>query len=166
MRITDKHVLFWGGVFSNFEPAPFYGFKTSEQYFMYCKALFFQDKESAEAILAAETPKEAKALGRKVKNFDADKWSGISVVVMRVALRYKFENNPHLMDELLKYPNKKFVEASPRDLIWGSGLAEDHPDADDESKWPGKNLLGKCLDQVRDEFIIKKKNGEKLGVFS
>lgn len=37
---------------------------------MYLKALHFGDVETAEKILLAETPKEAKNLGREVRNFD------------------------------------------------------------------------------------------------
>jgi ribA/ribD-fused uncharacterized protein len=40
-------------------------FKTTEQYMMYRKAILFHDQGTAEKILAAETPGEAKALGRQ-----------------------------------------------------------------------------------------------------
>lgn len=41
---------------------------------MYRKALLFGDAEVAERIMLAITPKEHKALGRKVKNFDGTVW--------------------------------------------------------------------------------------------
>jgi predicted NAD-dependent protein-ADP-ribosyltransferase YbiA (DUF1768 family) len=40
-------------------------FPTSEHYMMYRKALLFGDKAVAEKILVAETPGEAKTLGRQ-----------------------------------------------------------------------------------------------------
>jgi ribA/ribD-fused uncharacterized protein len=40
-------------------------FPTSEHYMMYRKALLFGDQVVAEKILAAETPGEAKTLGRQ-----------------------------------------------------------------------------------------------------
>lgn len=95
MRTTNKYILFWNGVFSNFypydtktvktedvEPLNFelegIKWKTSEQYFMYKKAIFFGDFETAELIKKAIRPEEAKKLGRKVKNFDDKKWSEVS----------------------------------------------------------------------------------------
>lgn len=157
MKVTDKHVLFWGGIFSNFESSPFkttqYTFLTNEHYFMYCKARFFDDMETASAILTVEHPRDAKALGRQVKNFDADKWKRVCKTFMKAGLRLKFGQHPELLKELLKYPNHSFVEASPRDFIWGIGMAEDHPDADNELTWKGSNWLGQCLDEVRDEFL-------------
>jgi hypothetical protein len=41
---------------------------------MYKKAMFFGDEKSAAMILQAKSPSTAKSLGRKVKNFDAEKW--------------------------------------------------------------------------------------------
>ena len=43
---------------------------------------------------------------------------------------------------------RNFVEASPYDKIWGIGLGENDPDAQDPQKWKGDNLLGKVLDEV------------------
>jgi ribA/ribD-fused uncharacterized protein len=40
-------------------------FKTTEHYMMYRKAILFGDQGTANKILAAETPAEAKALGRE-----------------------------------------------------------------------------------------------------
>jgi predicted NAD-dependent protein-ADP-ribosyltransferase YbiA (DUF1768 family) len=48
-----------------------------------------------------------------------------------------------------EFKGKGFVEASPVDGIWGIKLAENNPDADDETKWKGQNLLGKALDETR-----------------
>lgn len=157
MRVTDKHVFFWGGIFSNFEPSPFeedgITFLTNEHYFMYHKAIFFKDYASAKDILTVTHPKAAKIIGRRVKNFDADKWMVVCKDFMKQGLRLKFGNHPKLLKELLKYPNHSFVEASPRDSLWGIGMDEDDPDVDNESAWKGANWLGQCLDEVRDEFL-------------
>jgi len=44
------------------------------------------------------------------------------------------------------------AEASPHDAIWGIGLSADDPRAQDVENWPGLNLLGKALVQVRNEL--------------
>lgn len=156
MRVTKDYVLFWGGVFSNFERSAFIWdggmFPTNEHFFMYRKAIFFEDYDTAKKILQTVHPKDAKKLGREVKNFDANKWKEVCTIHMKAGLVMKFGQNPDLLEELLKYPTQKFVECSPYDKIWGIGMPE-CDDALDESKWQGENLLGKCLTEVRDEFL-------------
>ena len=50
------------------------------------------------------------------------------------------------------YP-KLLVEASPRDRLWGIGLGASNPKAQNPAEWRGKNLLGKCLTEVRDKLM-------------
>lgn len=77
MVVTDKYVFFWGGVFSNWYPAKFvvdgWQFSNAEQYFMFEKAVYFDDVETASLILEESDPKKAKILGRGVKHFDEKK---------------------------------------------------------------------------------------------
>lgn len=44
------------------------------------------------------------------------------------------------------------AEASPRDRIWGIGLAEDDPQASSPRTWRGLNLLGFALMEARDQL--------------
>jgi ribA/ribD-fused uncharacterized protein len=162
MRVTDKHVLFWGEEFSNFYPAPIhyeedgveYFFPTSEHMFMWQKARHFRDEFSASAILNVEHPRDAKKIGRKVSNFDNDEWAKVRYEKMLRAVTLKFTQNEDLKEFILskEFEGKHFVEASPFDEIWGIGYDENHVFADDETKWKGLNLLGKCLDEVRDNI--------------
>lgn len=96
--------------------------------FMSLKPLHFGDIETAERILLAETPKEAKTLGREVRNFDEKSWNEVKIQKMYLALEGKFSQNKDLMDKL-KDPalnGKFFVEASPFDRVWGIGYDQDH----------------------------------------
>jgi ribA/ribD-fused uncharacterized protein len=68
------------------------------------------------------------------------------------ALRAKFSQNQALKDYLLATGDAILVEAAPRDRLWGIGMGENNPDVADQKKWKGRNLLGKALMQVRDEF--------------
>lgn len=154
MKITDKYVLFWSGIFSNFAKTEYVShdgitFCCSEQEFMYRKAIHFNDIPVAEKILIATDPKEIKALGREVKNFCSDEWSRVSRDYMFRACLSKFSTVPKARKAILSYPGLHFVEASPYDRIWGIGLGETDPLAWDASSWRGTNWLGQVLDEVR-----------------
>ena len=70
---------------------------------MHKKALMFNDLESAEKILNSKNPKEMKALGRKVKNFDNSVWDKKKFDVITNANYLKFTRNPSFKEELMRY---------------------------------------------------------------
>lgn len=162
MKITDTHIYFWGSYLSNFYPCEikmliperdnFYTFSSSEQLFMYFKATKFEDKEIMERILNSSTPKEAKKLGRKIKEFDENIWNKSKEDLMFIVLLRKFMQNEVIQKKLIDTGNKILVEASPYDKIWGVGLSEDDPLILDEKNWLGENLLGKTLIEIRRYF--------------
>ena len=158
LKIYDKHVAFWGSVFSNFYPCHFqegdWHWISSEQCFMAKKAEYFKDTEILEEILKAETPEKAKKLGRKVKNFDAEKWNKVCFDKMYDAVYAKFSQNSDLKELLLSsdFEDKSFVEGSPFDGIWGVKMDWRNPDIDNEENWQGQNLLGKVLNKVREDL--------------
>lgn len=160
MRETDKMVLFWGGVYSQWYLAPFFDedgnhFNCNEQYMMVKKAMFFNDHEAAKRIYAEPDPKEQKALGRLVgtfpgaQAFDATAWAGRARPVVRRANLFKFTQNPQSKATLLASGDKIIVEASPHDKIWGIGLGVDDPRAEDQAQWQGTNWLGEAIMDVR-----------------
>jgi ribA/ribD-fused uncharacterized protein len=128
-------------------------FNCAEQYMMHGKALLFGDATVAAEILAADHPREHKALGRKVKPFDDAKWRANREQIVLAGNRAKFTQNAELRELLLATKGTTLVEASPFDRIWGIGLAATNPLAQDPSKWRGQNLLGKILTQLRDELL-------------
>src|SRR4051812_23409218 len=86
---SPKYLLFWGhhpskdgsitkACFSQWWPAPFeedgIRYLTAEHYMMAAKARLFDDQETLAQILAANHPQQAKKLGRKVRNFDEERW--------------------------------------------------------------------------------------------
>lgn len=50
------------------------------------------------------------------------------------------------------------IPASPYDRIWGAGLSASDPRIHDKANWPGKNKLGKVLEQVRSELLQFRSN--------
>lgn len=155
-RETDTHLYFLRGVLSNFEKCyiKYKGhlFATTEQAFMWEKAVFFNDQESANKIIKEENPAKAKKLGREVKNFDDSKWSKVCYEIMYKINYEKYFQNTRLKNILLNTGDKVLVEANPRDRRWAIGLPAEDDRVLDESQWQGENLLGKVLMQVRDEL--------------
>lgn len=160
-----KFIYFWGHTNKRNEPAgkfcfsqwfesPFsvdgITYKTAEHWMMAHKALLFGDKMMFEKIIACNKPGEAKALGRKVRNYDDDIWNARKFDIVKLGNIHKFNQHPILADYLLKTNDRILVEASPTDAIWGIGLSQDSEDIDNIYAWRGQNLLGFVLMEVRD----------------
>jgi ribA/ribD-fused uncharacterized protein len=145
--------------FSNFYDSPFkyqgIQFLCSEQFFMYLKAKLFKDEIHAEKILKAITPNSMKINGRLVENFDPIIWDNWKKNIMYIAVREKVKQNEKIKQKLLKTAPDILVEASPRDTVWGVGLAKTNPLILDKKNWRGTNLLGYILTEIRNDIIYK-----------
>ena len=156
-QITNNISGFFGAVspLSNFFPAPFTdhrngtAYHSSEQFLQHHKALLFEDEVTAAAIMAAPTPGECKALGRKVANFNPAKWRQDAKQIMTYGLKAKFDQNPLCSLTLKSTKNSKLVEASPYDSLWGVGLALKNQDLANPDLWKGNNLMGTLLEDLR-----------------
>jgi len=103
-------------------------------------------------IIAAKHPAETKKLGREVTGFDPLVWDAQKYDLVVTGNYHKFSQHAELQEYLLTTGDRVLVEASPVDAIWGIGLAADHPDALQPARWPGQNLLGFALMEVRDQL--------------
>ena len=156
MKITDKYVFFWNGIYSQWHKAPMtidkIDYNSCEQYMMHQKALLFGDEEIAELILKESNPREQKRYGRMIRNFDKSIWEQNCLSIVYEGNLAKFKQNEDLKEQMLSTGDKIFVEASPLDNIWGIGLAEDNINIDNPSFWLGLNLLGQALTLVKQEL--------------
>lgn len=134
----------------------------AEQYMMAEKARLFEDEEICELIMKSTDPKEMKALGKKVRNFDQNLWDKAKYSIVLNGSYFKFTQNNDMRNFLLSTGNKVLVEASPLDTIWGIGLSENNEKAKDPNKWRGQNLLGFALMEVRDELRKVYQNYDKV----
>lgn len=142
------------GFLSNFHPAPFtingvtYG--TVEHFYVAAKS---QAQSYKNAILAAPTPGKAKRLGSADHKQSLFKqgavlrpdWEQTKFGVMMTGVSAKFKQNSHLMDALKATQPAVLLEDSPTDLVWGTGPI------DEMGRFPGQNILGKILMQIRAE---------------
>ena len=127
-------------------------YKTAEHWMMAQKALLFNEKHSFDKIVKSHTPKEAKALGRKVKNFGPDVWNDHKYQIVVAGNLHKFTQNTELFNYLKGTQERYLLEASPVDKVWGIGVSEDSEEADNPYAWTGENLLGFALMEVRDKI--------------
>jgi hypothetical protein len=127
-------------------------FLNCEQYMMFHKANLFNDLQIASEILSTNNPKIAKDLGRQVKNFNQTLWDKNKYNIVYNGNYLKFKNNKKLLTLLLETSPKLLVETNPRDLIWSNGLSEEQSKITPEKMWPGQNLLGKILTQIRNDL--------------
>ncbi len=127
-------------------------YSSAEQYMMAQKALLFEDVESYRQILKSKHPKDYKALGRRVTNFNGSKWNSNRCPIVIKGNLAKFSQNEKLKNYLFSTKDKILVEASPYDKIWGIALPEENKRSKDPFAWKGENLLGFALMEVRDEL--------------
>lgn len=127
-------------------------YQNTEQYMMSQKAKLFKDENVFQKILLTKDPKEIKALGRQVKNYQDEIWIAHRYEIVVQGNLAKFSQNMSLQQFLLSTSEQIIVEASPVDRIWGIGLAADHTDAMNPLKWQGLNLLGFALMEVRKQL--------------
>ena len=155
--IENGFFLFWDGFPSNWTLSPFkihnQEFESVEQYMMAEKAAFFGDTETYNKILQAKTPREQKKLGREVKNYIESAWAEVRYSLVLRGTLEKYRQNLNLKAKLLDTKDLIFVEASPKDVVWGIGLDAQDPRAYNEKTWLGLNLLGKAVTAARE--IIK-----------
>lgn len=169
-------------------------YPTAEHWMMAGKARLFGDEEMLAEILQADTPKEVKALGRRVKNFDPLKWDEKKFEIVEQGNYHKFTQHADLKKYLLgtssligtsedsintadsvkekpvEYRSGEagtlsdvisvktnsgkviLVEAAGRDVVWGIGLGQNNPKAQDPLQWRGRNMLGFALTAVRERM--------------
>jgi len=153
----NDYYFFWSGPFSQWQHSEFtldgVDFLTAEQAMMYLKALLFHDEKTGNLILAATDPGKQKALGRQVSGFDEGVWDEHKYAIVKRSNLAKFSQNKGLRRKLFQTGKKMLVEASPVDVIWGIGLDEREAAMIAPEFWPGQNLLGKIMTEVRDQLM-------------
>jgi len=102
--------------------------------------------------LSAKNPGEAKQLGRTIRGFSDKNWNNKKFDIVVKGNYAKFSQNPELATFLIGTGKRVLVEASPKDRVWGIGLPEDDPKAENPNLWRGMNLLGFALMAVRRQL--------------
>jgi N-glycosidase YbiA len=136
-RVNEEY-----GFMSNFAP---YSIKlkgktwsTSEHYF---QAQKFAGTEYESEIRKAKTPMIAATMGRDRSKPLRKDWESVKDSIMRDAVKAKFDQHSEIKQQLIGTGDAKIVEHTSNDSYWGDG-----------GDGSGKNMLGKILMQVRDNY--------------
>ncbi len=138
----------WLGNMSPF-PLTFGGkeWRTSEALF---QALRFKDKDIQELIRAEKSPMGAKFVMKANKeHITTEPHSKKDVMNMKMCLKLKLQQHPHLVQELIDTGDKVIIEDvtargdNGGNLFWGAMLVD--------GGWVGENTLGKLWMDLRKE---------------
>ena len=138
---------------SNHFPSPFKingeSFGCLEQYMMVEKARTFGDQEAEVKIMHETSPIRQKQAGKNIKGFKRDIWEQAAEEKVLPGLLAKFQQNQVCKELLLSTNNNSIIEANSNDSFFGAGISLRSPDLWNTSVHPGKNVMGKMLQQVR-----------------
>jgi ribA/ribD-fused uncharacterized protein len=126
------------------------------------KARLFGDSEADRQILSTENPRVQKELGQGVKGFNQAMWLTERRKIVFRGNVAKFSQDSGLRQALIETGDRILVEASPRDRIWGIGLAANNPLAHEPAHWRGLNLLGEILAEVRVLLAADQRTGKRI----
>ena len=157
--LTQRRIYFFGGIFSQWARCKIYDFTSdsifncAEQAMMYHKALIFKDWDACKVVMAEKDPRNQKAIGRTIKNYDDTVWSDVRFDVVRNYNYLKFSQHPEWKELLIYTDGYEIFEASSTDCVWGIGVSEEDAPLLDKKDWRGKNLLGEAIMSAREQII-------------
>ena len=144
------------GWLSNWHPSEFtvdgIRFTSAEQYIMYQKCVLFGDTTAAREVLETDDPALQQAIGRDAGGYVDRVWAGMRQIIAIRALRAKFSLNKDLKEKLLATGDAILVECAKSDPHWACGIGLYDDRRLDAKNWPGKNLLGFALMEVREQL--------------
>lgn len=128
-------------------------FSCREQWMMLHKALLFKDYDNVDNIMQTNVPSKIKSFGRKVKNYNDVEWNQVCYDVVVNGNYLQFSQNQKMKELLLSTQDKLIVEASPTDKKWRIGIDKKMIKHYNPDNFPGQNLLGKAIMEVRLELL-------------
>ena len=121
--------------------------KSAEHYIQYTKVMLANLTELAQKIQDTSCSYVAKSLGGSVK---IPIWDNVGEDIVKMGMRYKYDQNPHLKKILMDTGNKTILECTP-DMKWGAAISLDSK-VFGTGKYPGQNVTGHSLQELRVEY--------------
>lgn len=122
-------------------------YKSVEQYIQFRKAELNGNEPLAIQIHSTQDPYKVMKLGNTIP--DTHEWSKLRGTIMSTALYLKFNQHQHLSKLLISTDKKLLIFASKHDNYWGCGLNIKECKTTPSHEWPGENVLGKLLMEIR-----------------
>ncbi len=128
-------------------------FDSVEHAYQWTKAIELEKHDLAVRIKNAKHAGAAKAISRKgISREEAESWEGHSEKIMRELLKAKAKSCPQFKDTLMQSGTKILAEATGNTL-WATGLDVRTTSMTKPDFWPGANLLGMMLMDLRDSLM-------------
>lgn len=127
-------------------------YRSVDQYYIKQKQEFFDPKNDhmAQYIMNSYYAEDLYRHSSTMNNYNDTIWNKNRYNIMLRGLELKFNQNEYLFTRL-KDTNKNFlVYCTPYDLTWGNGICIDK--SINSNTWPGKNLLGCALMELRSNI--------------
>lgn len=106
-------------------------------------------EEACKSIRECTDPKKIKRLGDKIET--KPKWEEVKEKTMKCILMAKFLQNKDLRRKLSETGDVALMECTTNHF-WGTGWRLDAYEWQKSMKFPGRNRLGKLLEEVREEI--------------
>ena len=124
-------------------------FKSAEHAIQWTKASDLGLNNIAQWIRNAKHAGVAKAISTDISIENSKQWEDSSQSIMQEILKNKFTQNPDLL-VVLEETSGKPIAQTTQDRIWGTGLNKQLTVLTNPSFWPGKNMLGTMLIELRE----------------
>ena len=131
---------------------------SAEHVYQVEKAKAHQRPEIVVEIQRATDARSAKAISYKI--ITRKGWEEENQVLMMDILRAKFDQHPELRKTLMESGDTVIAECVPNQFMWSTGLSKEAAARTHPEKWPGKNILGEMMVELRQEYRDKQKEAQ------
>lgn len=129
-----------------------YTFSSAEHAIQYKRSIVGGREDIGVEVKQTLNPADAKMLGERVDH--NKKWDNAKIGLIRSIVRQKFVENNGLKLKLLETVGYT-LEESTFDRYWGTGVPV-YSREFKRGKHTGKNIMGRMLEEIRDEFLAKR----------
>ncbi|CAO5150200.1 NADAR domain-containing protein [Frankia sp. AiPs1] len=134
-------------------------YRSAQHFVLARKAIVFGDEEALRSVWALPAPIPLSTPCQRVRGYDPAVWAGQRRAVAVEANLAKFGQNRALGSYLVGTTGLILANTSPRDRIWGIGCDRQDERAAHPGRWPGHNLLGFALMEVRHRLRVTRSAG-------
>lgn len=126
-------------------------FCSSEQAYVYKKALHANNHAAAKKVMFITDPREVKTFGNSIEGLDSKAWDTAKLDIMKEINLAKFSQNDQLKKALLATGTMEIVEGG-LDTFWAAGAPFTSKSILQPTTWTGANKLGMILVDIRTQL--------------